>query len=320
MADYQDILQSLNVSNIEIIRSGKEGRIFICKGLWQDKVVLVKILDKTSGKKLKQLNKEILVSKIITSKFDSEELLFTPVLLDGEDSRSRWVIREYMEGESLVKFDEGKRTLLFGYDLVESRYMKNMPEIIESLREYLSKINSIKFNELPQANIYDEFKTPRFNPKLDQEVIRNIELICDVRLEPLKFFYDENSKLFSDNGVFSAIHGDFVPANIIVTDSSKIFVTDYEWFCFDHWIMDVAYFWLFLHKYPELQKRVIGLFITGESDRLAFRLSVIRSIVGWYSLLGYFKDGKIEISKNYEKHIWIKYLIAAGESFKTLVK
>jgi len=128
-------------------------------------------------------------------------------------------------------------------------------------------------------------------------------------------YYQSHKHKLSDAKSAMVCMGDLNPANILVCDQ-EVYLTDFEWFGVDNDMYDIAFYWLFLWKYPDWQKSLTRRYVLSELDEENFRLNIIRITLScpWWNRFERFRV-KYNIM-----HPWVRYPVAAAESFKALME
>lgn len=307
---YQNLLRKIGVIEVRPIKKDFSDNHFaiVCKMGTEN--VLLKNISKSYQKKLDSFRKEIKVEEILASSSFSSSFKRVQVLKDGEDEENYWVIRQYIDGDSLARYDNSKNITLFGYDKIEDEYLANKTEIIKKVAE-----NILNFQKIDAKNVQNW--PNRYEKDLNNYDIKGMESWLGFSLEKALGFYHNNStNYFSEKNLKASI-GDLLPANLIIDTNSEIFFSDMEWFSRDNYMVDISFFWLFLWRYPDLQKEFLSILVKTDEDKDNFRASIIRQIIGWYQKI--LKANKDDELKAYKKHIWARYLSSANESFEAII-
>lgn len=272
---------------------------------------LLKIISKSNTLKLASFRKEVKVDHFLVE-HKRAEFNWVKILDHGENDSFFWIFREYIDGDSLAS---GKNTsqFFFGYDQIEEKYFSKMPNYLKKIAQGLKSLEKLGHKD-------NNFVDNRYKISLHDYDLKSIADGIDKNIDIAVDFYD-NNKQIAQSKIPSV--GDLLPANIIIRSDNQLFFSDFEWFSFDWQMMDTAFLWLFLWRYTDYQKIWLNEFVHTDEDRLLFRLSIVRIIIGWYSTP--FDPSKvadqdlIERRKKYKNHIWPKYLLAAAESFDSLI-
>jgi hypothetical protein len=124
------------------------------------------------------------------------------------------------------------------------------------------------------------------------------------------FLVDISEKMFNvENLAIQAV--DLTPTNIFVLQDSEVLFSDFEWLGLENYMLDIAFLWLLLWRYPDWQKKLAEGAI-GEEDLEYFQANIIRIILYAYEKLLQ-PDLSIKQEKYYREllagHVWTKYLI-----------
>lgn len=312
--EYQNLLKEIGIKEIGIYHKDLNYGLVTIKGIWQEKVVLLKIISKAHPKKVQSFKKECLIEDYLTQIKGKKEdnLPRTKVISNNENSQFFWIIREYITGDSLAN-SSGYKEILFGYDKIQDKYLSERDNYLRQISDGLSLLKTLNVNTRKSLQIN------RYKKEITDYNIKEIEAGIDIDLSKQLSFFDKIRKEFFADINLCATIGDLLPANIIITKDDKIIFSDFEWFSFDNYISDLSFLWLFLWRYPNWQKKLL-IFNLNKKDENFFRVSLIRQIIGWYSnpFDPRFKVNKDQ-RKEYKKHIWSDYLINAGKSFDDLI-
>lgn len=313
--DWQNLITKLKIDNCQILNQAdlKRGLLVACCCQNGREILLRAIIPKLWPEKVKTLKKEVKIDNFFT-----KSSIFLPkpeVLASGEDNGWVWVTRLFIRGETIAHDDKKTRTLL-GYDLIKTKFNSKGDKIlsqVDIILKDLGRINSP--NEELRQNRYKKNLSGYDTGLIARGVGRNLSTVLA--------FVEEHRKSYFLSKSLCASHGDLSPTNLIFNDSEEVFITDFEFFSFDNRMMDTAFFWLFCWRQPEWQGKIVKKLVQNNEDEIFFRISVIRIILGWYN--GIYAKGRPlterlkQKRKEYKNHIWVRYLLAAGESFKALV-
>ncbi|MFA5927017.1 MAG: hypothetical protein WC844_02530 [Patescibacteria group bacterium] len=310
---YQDICDKLSLIIEKVfLDDDQTGGRFLAQGLIGSEKVFLKITAKSDTWTLYKFRREIASFDAMKKLFPSGNELFSKipaVIGSGESGDFFWVLRSYCPGETLAQYSQTPgRPLVYEYSLIKDKFLGDYVQI---LGDTISFLDSIREHD-PEAKGVDfsnEFLRPQFPRDLSTYDIKMIESEIGFSLQPQLDFYNSYSETYFSRERLSVITGDLVPTNIIIKEDSSLVLTDFEWFIFDNFMMDIAQLWLYLYRYPVWQKELVGLGIKTKDDEECFRASLIRLVVGngWHKVL------------SAEKHQWIEYLRRAGQSYSSLV-
>lgn len=292
------IFSELGFNEDKLIHRGSKS--YISHGEIEGSKILVKVLPTSEASKIKSYLKELEVEKIISAAISSgqtKDFNHTEVIKTGQNEEYFWVLRKYYAGDSLCDYSKLQDTTLFGYDVIEDKFVDQyetlLPRIVSSL-EHLSSVPA-------QNDIFSN----RLSLDLSQDNLKQIAEIAQLDIAKLNNWYESFAKKEISGESLSASWGDMVPANVIIDKDLAVYFSDFEWFSWDNRMFDVAFFWLFLHRYPEWQKKLLSLSLKNEADKLNFRLSLARIVVNckWHHrfLAHYQKTG--------ENFVWYNYLV-----------
>lgn len=312
MDSYKYILDSLKFLPEEVIRHDDANGQYILKGDFKGRLVLLKIIALKNKAKAENLNKEYLVTtELFKNKFFGDGLLLE------KDKKFVWYIREFIEGKSLSQYNGSQLVALYDYDILDSALASKSSAIVPEISNLLKSVRTNK----TKTSFPTSLLSKRWSVDLENYDIEAIEKGVGSSLSRSASFYNAVKKAYLAPEKTAICLGDLVPANILFNDrTGKINFIDLEWVCLDNIEMDASFLWLFLWRYPEWQKKLLNFFGNG-IDKDSFRASVIRQIIGWYD--PFFRpktiskeNGQIKI---YHDHIWVKYMIVAGESYEKLI-
>jgi thiamine kinase-like enzyme len=135
------------------------------------------------------------------------------------------------------------------------------------------------------------------------------------------FFNKIKGEYFKKENIKACIN-DLTPANVIIKDDGQLVFSDFELFSFDNYTVDIAYLWIFLWRYRNWQRELLLNTIKNDRDREYFRASIIRImflLYDWpYNSMK--NKPKLKHEKYNRRHIWAKYLIAAGKSYEAIME
>lgn len=320
MKNYKYYLNKLGIEVVQILRNNTEEGYFVIIGNIGSQLVLLKLISKSSHERMERTKKDIAIEAII-NKYNLKHLdkiNKNRIINTGEDKDFIWIIREYIRGSSLATTSNKNSTLLYSYDLIDEKFYDKKNKILDCVVATIDAIRQIKVSSF-YINEGLSF-TSRFPQNISEEYVQPIERGIDFNLNDQINF---SNKLYSKKNQSSntaMCFGDLVPANIIYGEDGKIYFSDFEWFGFDNYMFDVTYLWLFLWRYPNWQTYFLDKTISNQKDRNYFRANLIKAVIGWYNSMKIFKKEKNFRNDEFKNHIWTRYLIAAGQSFDSIMK
>jgi serine/threonine protein kinase len=275
---------------------------------YQNIKVLVKIGLKENQDLTAKISKECTIGRILKQIYLENDILddLAKIVECGADQEFAWLVREYIQGEPMAEYIEeiNKEPALISYSKIKECYLNNWQVYFGQI------VSSIKKTKIYRKKHIDELIElgQRFPTKLSQNDLGKCREAYGPSIETSLSFYDENIKQYTDRANMSPVFGDLVPSNIII-NKNEVKYTDLEYFSFDNSLVDIAWLWLFLYSYPDIQDYIIKNTIKTQQEEINFRCSVIRMIVGyrWYA---WFKDN--------QDHPWHRYAREAGESYQKL--
>lgn len=311
------ILNELGASIKATIKSDFHYGIFVyqCRGKSGD--FLLKIIFRNNPQKIMNQKREYATDLFLSGKLQgSPEFLWPRVLRHGESENCFWLCRAFVPGEPLTDLDQMYKNTLWGYDQIRADY-ENMDTIVMSaVCRALKKLKTVNLNKNDREN--QVMLRNRYPKQFKQDILKLTGDVLNIGLnEPIKYFYDNFQHYIQPERKIISL-GDLVPANILIGKDKKIYLMDFEFMSIDNMMMDPAFLWLFLWRYPAWQSHICTQLIRNEEDRRDFRLSVIRAILGWFTLV----FPRLQVSgkpNTFIGHIWPKYLVTAGESFEALI-
>lgn len=316
MDEVNKIIAKLKLSDIKDLKKDKQRDYHYFVGSFSGKEILLKIIPRKDIEKIAGLKREIFAESLF-SQF-TPEFKRVKVVDTGETENYIWLMREYVLGEPLSLYDHQK--FMAGNDYIQTRFSPKYLEIMESTLNNLTNLEildgeiahleeNIKYLTLPK-DIFDFTKVNTIEKTLKLDFSKQVDF-CETIMK----------EYFSDKNIGGCIK-DLAPSNIIISGENVI-LSDFEHFCFRNKTYDIAYLWLFLWRYPDWQNIIIQKIIKlGWED--FFRASLIGIVIDKY--LDYFNlerpidERLIWNRKIYSDHIWLQYLIAAGESFEAILK
>jgi len=204
-----------------------------------------------------------------------------------------WLCRKFYHGDVLCSETKGidGKFALDRYYVLSDKYISQPKKIILKLRESLDYLWGLSPAIIPGG------EKIRFDlTEVDQF---KLEKYVDFQLgEQLKL-----AKEFDGKNIAISV-SDLVPPNIIISEND-IIISDLEWLCQDNKFIDVAYFWLFLNRYPNWQKELINEFVQPE-NRIEFISALTRILLWWFDFV------RRKFSESQQKllldSIWLEYL------------
>jgi len=282
--------------------------ILMIFGKINNKKVVLKAVLKNIKQKVFNYHKEFIISEILGNVKN-----ITRVIKKGTNDDFFWIIREFFDGQSFSAYEHAP---LGSYDKINNNLIKYKNEFILNIHNFVKLLQKI---DVSGCKKYDKYFKLRFENAILKSNVKKVEKLFNIDLINTLKFYNLNFENYNkQRPVFC--HGDFNPSNIILTNKNQIVFTDFEWAGIDNEFMDISFMWLFLWRLPDWQKDLIDEIILNGPDKTSFRMCVIRQLIGWYAgVSNIFESGNQEYFDEYQNHIWLKYLVAAGESFETLI-
>jgi len=321
--DYENIINNLNFIEKLSIRKNFEKGYYIVRGDINGRDVLLKIIPNKDKDRVDKFTRELTVDKIIDKHneyIDRPLINVTEILTSGKNKDYFWVIRKYYPGTSLARL-EGTRSFL-GYDRIRPKFIISRKKIVSQIVESISALQELT-NDFRKLGVKKRSFQSRYNNDIEKNSLNQLEKKLSVDLTNHRDIFNRISDKYLSREQLVATHADLSPANIIVRNDGKLFLSDFERFCFDNYTLDFAYLWLFLYRYSKWQKELVKLSLHNDQDRELFLASIIRILtqqIYWPAdSAGLSKDlvKRIDYTK---KHKWFKYLKASGESFEALMK
>ncbi len=320
---YEDLIKELNFIELNSIKKDRKNGRFVARGVVNRRDVLLKVLPNTNQLRVSSLKKEFMIDRLLNKhNKDLKQPMVAKanVLKMGSNKTFTWVIRRYYAGSSLSDYSPNKNPLL-GYDILKNKFIFKRNNIISQIVENEQSLAKMT-KDFRSLGIKKENIKRRYYEEISSEDVDKLGGLLSSDFSKTVDFYSKNKKdYFSSNNIVACM-GDLAPANILIKNDGQVLFSDFEWFCFDNYMIDFAFLWLFLKRYRNWQKKLIQLSVKNDDDRQNFRISVIREVYWWYSkaLLEYEGTDRQERIKYYKKHIWTRHLNAAGESYEALIK
>lgn len=319
-SEYDNLISKLNFIEREVFKKDVDSKTFLVSGTIDDQLVMLKAFSKENTRRRKGIEKEIVVDKIIekANQERKDQFLKTSILDSGESESLVWLTRKYFVGNSLTIVPAPTK-----YKITPDKLSAIRPEYLTKKDQVLSEIiNQIKiFQKIDNQDI-DKFQQG-YARKLNKYNTNEIAKGLGVDLSQQLYFYEENFDEYVSNINYRPCLGDLTPANVLITQQYKVILSDLEWLCLDNQTLDIAFLWLFLHRYPDWQNKLVSGLITNKITEINFRSSIIRLLIA--NLNNIFGKNRSdlqnidEIKELYKNHIWTKYLVAAGESYDKLI-
>lgn len=322
--DYQNIISTLSFQETSAIKKNFKNGEFIVRGVIKRRDVIIKILPKKNARRVHALKKELLVNNLLekhNNDLSKSEIINAKIITTGENSKFFWIIRRYYSGGSLAKYHPTSN-FLKGYDIIRPSYREQYLDIVEKIADNIDSLRQMT-NDFRKIGVAKSVIVKRYLEDFQTSDISKIDHILNINNSKNLKFYSENKSLYLDKKYTAACVGDLAPSNIIITDTGEVVFSDFEWFCFDNYMIDVALLWLFLWKYKKWQNVLVRLMIKNDQDRLFFQLSIIRIILTTMITVFINNNDQEKISNNiivFKKHVWMRYLQDVSDSYETLIK
>lgn len=301
--EINNLLKDIDFEPVEIIKNIKD-EIILLQGLWHEQEVFLKIIDQIKYPDIiANIEKERSFTSLISSpKFkSSKKNLFISYIKAGKFGKFYWAIREFRAGTSLSYIDI-KRSLV-GYDILRKKYIDKNKMILNSIFEGLDFLQSLPAQSIKQGS--------RYKRDVSEYDIPGIEGYLGIKLTKILEFFNKYKNTYWSIDRMAICHGDLSPSNIIVSEK-EVYLIDYELSSVDNRMMDIAYLWLFLWRYPNWQHDIIEAYVEDQEMQVEFTISVQRILLFIYWLPGNFLKGqsraKEDIISYNRNHVWTKYL------------
>lgn len=319
---YQKLLSELKFEERSVFKRNKKKDSYVLIGEINRRDVLLKIIPKSDTSRVENLKKEALVDSVIDKHNSDIELpliIKANVLKTGIFGKYFWQLRSYYPGNSLAITSRSKP--LLGYDILRGKYKDKPVKIVPKIVDNLISLQSLTTDFRKYAVKKDTFKKKYF-VDIEDYRISAIEKDFSISLaSQIEFFNSVKNDYYNKSNIKACI-GDFSPSNILIKNDGLLIFSDFEQFHFDNYTIDAVYLWLFLWRHNDWQKELLDKYFTNEAHREFFRASIIRILLHmlrWPSLSIKINDQQ-EALRYDKNHIWFKYLVAAGESFKAIMK
>ena len=307
--EYKKISQELNFKLNKFLRFSDEEGLYIAVGEIDGRKVCLKIIPLKLSGRVEWIKKDVQVSQLLSKKtnLDFNVLKF---IKEGQTEKSYWFLREYVEYNSLANYEEDG--FLHGYDIVEQEFLND--DVVNKVITILQQFREIEVNNVKLS----DYK--RFPVKISDK-LSIVEDAMKIDLRNVEDFFDRNLVMYLSDEKTPTAMGDFSPSNLLI-ERDQFYIFDFEHFGRDNYMIDTAYFWLFIWRYKEWQELLIKALVKNETDQKCFNLSVIRIIIHVYSSYLTIADAELrkKMLASMQNFIWKKYLLAAGISFEELIR
>lgn len=318
---YKKLIASLDFVPNKIIKN--ESDSFVSKGKIKNKKVLLKIYAKKSKNYYITAKREIIVDNLIKS--DKDIILLNIIRLDrsGEDNQWIWLVRDYIEGDSLSPEQAYSKIdiLLNKYSLIKKEYLNKSDLILEQIITIMndfSKLNIKLINNVEDKRLLNS----RFKKNFQKKDIDNIEKAANISLKEQMSILSESKSCYSSKNLSITI-SDLNLANIIIDKNCKVYFSDFGQVAIDNYMTDPVFLWLFLWRYPDWQNKIINTFVKNDYDEKCFIVCIIRQILGWYVNIF---DKRLINQQNiylrrklYLENVWLKYLNASAKGLDNIL-
>lgn len=315
----ENLINKIGFVEKEVYKKDFKNEVCLLSGEITGKNVVLKIFSAKNERRIVGTQKEFLVDRLIDNynKNSSDKIKKTDIITLDHNDEIVWVIREYIFGESLcgTQFDPSYLITPDKLSTIRDKFLLNRQSIVQNTAKRLLSLQKITGDK----KSFDK----QFKENIKDCPISEIEAGLGISLDEQLCFFKKNSKCFYSADRQVACMGDITPANVIIRGLDDALLTDFEWFCYDNLFIDIAHFWLFLWRYPDCQDVWISNFIKSEDDKRDFHLSVIRILINMMGKVfidsSNTRDNIAEIRQAYKKHIWRRYLEAAGTSYDKIL-
>jgi serine/threonine protein kinase len=320
--ELEKIIKEFSFEETGSIKKDYKNNIFVLIGKINGRNSLLKIASKKNSYRIDQFKKEKMVDDILEKHnrdLKKPLVVKTDILGFGENDKFVWIIRKYYPGLSLAAYRPEK--VLWGYDVIRSNFLFFRSKIINKIVNNLLSLYTLETDLRKLAISHDDLPQ-RYKKNIEDYNVKEIEDELGINLEKqIKFYNVVKKDYFSKENIGASV-GDLSPSNIIIKNDDELVFSDFELFCFDNYTADIAYLYLFFWRYRAWQKALVDLTIKNDKDRNFFRASIIKETMFLYFWPYFTLKNKKNIGhKEFNrKHIWRKYLEAAGESFDAIMK
>lgn len=315
-----DVFDQINFSPRVILLIDNKDLHYVIKGEIEGQEVLFKSYSTAHKNKSDNLIREGEIGNLL--KKENARIKTFDIINFGSNTKIAWVVRKYYQGKTLA-YDLSSKNIWPFMD----RYSVINSEFIAQPERYISLIvdNNKLLSLVSSKHFRSDRKKNRFKSVNFEKIINQISSIFSINLEKTNEIYLKNKNYFDNNDNKKVISGDMSPTNIFISNQDEVYIYDFEWAGLGNYMTDFAFLWLFLWKYPNWQGVLIKETINNDFDKLNFRLNIIRIITYFYRIIPPLAEkinGKetLNIISKYKKHIWLKYLDTAGESFEETIK
>lgn len=322
--EISEIFKSLNFLAESFLYANEERRHYIVAGRIADKEVLIKIYHKSNESKAKNLEEEWRAGEILRDlNLRSKKKINIIESLDfGRKADYVFLVRKYYKGTPFA-LDANTIEADFYFDkfsMVEKKFQLSSEKIANGI---ISNILVLKNTKGLSNDGFNITKRDRFPQNYSTEIYGSISMQLKIDLNKTKQFLDNMQKDLSQGINLAVQTNDLTPTNIFITDNNEVLFSDFEWLGLENYLIDTAFLWLLLWRFPDWQSVLLNKIIVTEIDRDFFRVNVIRLILYYYQNITR-TDLSDERDSFYKmvlsEHIWKKYLIAAGESFEAIMQ
>ncbi|TSC93694.1 MAG: hypothetical protein Athens101428_574 [Candidatus Berkelbacteria bacterium Athens1014_28] len=325
--DFQKIICQLHFEPKNLISGDQRLGVYIARGFITGKEVLLKIYSKNNKEKFYAVKKEILVDKVVSShnKIAKTPIDIIKVIAHGENNKVAWIVRQFRKGSPLTPTKNYQKNdiLINKYCLIDKRFLNTKLKILPQIFYNLEAFRRVDKKLLMRREVSKYF-VGRFQPDLENYGIKVLGQKLGFSLDSQLQNYNKNKSTYLNKNNLYVSVSDLNLANIMVNEDEKVIFFDFEQLCLDNYMIDPSFFWLFLWRYPDWQKKVLDHFVKTFEDKNFFISSVIRQIIGWYdNIFVKYSDKKeniILMRKLYKSHIWVRYLEAAKDGYGAIIK
>lgn len=298
--------KKFGISQFKILKTTGQGNFLVGMGNKDDRRYLIKIANKADSSQLNKISLEIANMNFLDRTIHGSKF-YTSVIGSWDDDDYKWLLREYIEGGSLSLYQDSDEVLM-GYDSLSSEYLNRGDEITGAVVEKVYDLQAI-------SDFLDyKFAPQRFWSSFSDDDGLKLLDIHQLDARPALDYFSKHRVDYFAAKKIKISNCDLVPSNIIVSKDGRVYLTDFEWMTLDNYMMDFAQLWLYLWRYQNWQQSLLKKAIKSDADKENFRLSVVRAVLTF--LLTATTAKKVQYYKN---HLWRKYLIAASESFESLM-
>lgn len=320
--NYQNTLEKIykeiNFVKSKVINKYLDGGFFVI-GEYKGRSAILRTSPVSNKNKIIKMQREYEGSKIIDSYCQNNDLKisFNKIITSGTNQDLKYIIRKYSKDETLSMHEENNKPVLHGFDIIRDTFINDSGVILDDLINNIRNLQKIDSRIIKNSTKNLKLFSNRFDYTIPQNKVEIVERELNVVLDSQMEFYSEHLDEYCSDENIKICMGDLIPPNILVTKDKHIILLDLEWFGIDNYMFDFSYLWLYLWKYPKWQKYLMSKIIITQKDKNFFHLSIIRSLINWYShAFETAKGADLEYKVNfYQNHIWLKYLKAVEKSF-----